>query len=637
MIKTKINNKINNFNIIKSKSKSVKEKSKNKNYNNINNKLNKYNLNKNNRIRSNFIIKDEISPSYINFKNPKYSIIDDMYYSGLIIVDYNKEQKDLIFDELINLNINYIISIFYEKENSEKLINKLTYNIGKISTEINYKNYNNSEIEIEEKTYDDTKFIRKEIQLNNEELYYLYIYINIFDKDKNELENNIKIIQGNLINKGLKVRRAFFRQEQLLKASLPFMINQYELKESAKRNILTSSLVSTYPFISANICDENGILIGKNIKNKSLIFINKYNLEKYKNSNMCIFGTSGAGKSYFTKLNILRQSLLNINQYIIDPEREYEILGNNLNGIIIKIGPTSKNYINIFDIRENSLEENGSGYLAVKIPKLIGFFNLIFGNINEEEKALLEEKLILLYKNKNINFDDNSLFNKKGKNKIFKKENEMPIMEDFYNLLGKDKNTKKYKIKLMPFVKGSLNYFNNYTNININNKLIIADIYDLGEENIKYGMYLFIDLFWDLIKENRKIKKTIYLDEIWKLIGVTSNKEVAGFVYKIFKTIRKYGGSAVAITQDINDLFSLENGTYGKSILNNSAFKVYFSLEEENLNLLNKYSNLSDEELDLIRGLSRGFCLLQIFNNHVIAEVVSDNFEKKLMEEKYGY
>ncbi len=140
----------------------------------------------------------------------------------------------------------------------------------------------------------------------------------------------------------------------------------------------------------------------------------------------------------------------------------------------------------------------------------------------------------------------------------------MPILKDLYDILGKDERTKKFKIKLIPFIEGSMKFFNNYTNIEINNELIIADIYDLGEENIQYGMYLFTDIFWDKIKENRNEKKAIYMDEIWRLIGVTSNKNVASFIYKIFKTIRKYGGSSVAITQDISDIFSLENGTYGK-------------------------------------------------------------------------
>ena len=138
-------------------------------------------------------------------------------------------------------------------------------------------------------------------------------------------------------------------------------------------------------------------------------------------------------------------------------------------------------------------------------------------------------------------FVDEGLFlYKKDKNKIlkeFKDPNDMPILEDLYNILGEDKRTKKFKIKLIPFIEGSMKFFNNYTNIEINNELIIADIYDLGEENIQYGMYLFTEIFWDKIKENRNEKKAIYMDEIWRLIGVTSNKNVASFIYKIFKKI----------------------------------------------------------------------------------------------------
>jgi len=210
----------------------------------------------------------------------------------------------------------------------------------------------------------------------------------------------------------------------------------------------------------------------------------------------------------------------------------------------------------------------------------------------------------------------------------------MPILEDFYNILGKDKRTKKFQIKLIPFVKGSLKFFNNYTNVNLNNLLIVADVYDLGEENLKYGMFIFIELFWNRIKKNRNIKKSIYLDEIWRLIGVTSNKEVASFIYKIFKTIRKYGGSAVAITQDISDLFSLENGIYGKSILNNSEFKTFFALEEENIKVLEQYSNLSEKEKIEIKSLKRGECLMFIGEEHILTKIDAGDFEKEIIESK---
>ena len=519
------------------------------------------------------------------------------------------------------------ISIFYEKGDNLKTIQELAFNIGNVGLELKQSNENRQDIDIAFSTYSDAKYIRKEIQINGEEIYFLYIYLNIFSDSKKELEYNLDKIEGILQSKGMQIRRANFRQEQIFKSCLPLFNNSNDLKKVGKRNILTSGLLCTYPFISSSIFEEKGIYMGDNIYNNSLIFIDRYNTEKYKNANMCIFGTSGAGKSYYTKLLILRNTLLGIEQYIIDPEREYDKLGKNLNGTIINIGPTSNNYINIFDIRKESIEENEHGYLATKIGKLIGFFNLVFGELNEEEKGLIEEKIINVYKNKGITFNDKTLFNKK----IFKTSKDMPLLEDLYKILD-DEKTKKFKVKLIPFVKGSLKFFNNYTNIKLDNKLIIADVYELGEENMKYGMYLFTDLFWDKIKINRKIKKAIYLDEIWRLIGVTSSKDVAKFIYKIFKTIRKYGGSSVAITQDISDLFSLENGTYGKSILNNSSIKTFFSLEEENINLLSKYSNLSEKEKIEIKSLRKGQCLMIVGNEHILLNIESSEFEKNIIE-----
>ena len=584
---------------------------------------------KNNIIEGEFLEKDFFSPSYINFNNPKFLEIDDYFYSGLIIVNYFRENRDLILKTLLETNINMNISIFYEKCETQKILKELTYNIGNVGYELKKSNDNRQDIDIAESSYNDAKYIRKEIQLNNEELYYLYIYINLFSNDKKELFYNIDKIEGILQSRGMQTKRANFRQEQLFLSCLPLLENNRDLKTVGKRNILTSGLVCTYPFMSSSIFDDEGIYIGNNMYNNSIVLIDRYNTEKYKNANMCIFGTSGAGKSYYTKAIILRNVLLGIDQYVIDPEREYTNLANNLNGTIIKLGTTSENFINVFDIRKESIEENEHGYLATKIGKLIGFFNLIFGELNEEEKAVLEEKIIEVYKLKGINFNDNSLY----KNNNFKTTKDMPILEDFYNILTEEKN-KKFKIKLIPFIKGSLKFFNNYTNIELNNKLIVADVYELGEDNMKYGMYLFVELFWDKIKVNRNIKKAIYLDEIWRLIGVTSNKDVAKFIYKIFKTIRKYGGSSVAITQDISDLFSLDDGAYGKSILNNSSIKTFFSLEEENIKLLSQYSNISEKEKMEIKSLRRGECLTFVGDEHILINVEVSDYEKHLIENK---
>ncbi len=580
--------------------------------------------------------KDSIAPSYISLENPKYIEIDNLYYAGLIVTNYYREQNDILLKNLIETNINMNISIFYEQQDSYKTIKDLTYHIGNVGVELKESNENRQDIDIAAFTYNDAKYIRREIQVNNEDIYFLYIYINLYSEDIKELEYYLNKIEGITQSKGMQTRRANFRQEEAFFSCMPIMENSTIIQEVAKRNILTSGLISTYPFISSTIFDEEGIFIGTNIYNNSLVFIDRYNTEKYKNANICIFGTSGAGKSYYTKLLIIRYKLIGIKQYIIDPEREYGVLCEKMKGTQIKIGPNSDTYINILDIRKESIEEGEKGYLPTKISKLIGFFNLIFGELNEEEKAILEEKIIETYKIKGITFNDKTLY-KKNNNKIlgqeFKNSKDMPILEDLYNILGEDERSKKFQIKLIPFVKGSMKFFNEYTNIELDNDLIIADVYDLGEENLKYGMYLFTDIFWDKIKENRNEKKAIYLDEIWRLIGVTSNKEVASFIYKIFKTIRKYGGSSVAITQDISDIFSLENGIYGKSILNNSSIKTFFALEEENIKILSEYANLSEKEKIEIKSLKRGECLMFVGENHILTKIECSESEKEILRD----
>ena len=566
--------------------------------------------------------RDYLSPSYINLNNPKYIEIDGMYYSCLIVVDYIREQNDLIYKNIIETNENIYISIYYEKQDTYKVIKDLTYNIGNVGVDLEKIGRAREDAEIATYTYNDAKYIRREMQINNEEMFFIYTYLTIFSENKKELENKVNKIDGILRSQGLVAKKAYFRQEQTYKACLPFMNNNVEIKQVAKRNILTNSIAATYPFISSSIFDEMGIFVGTNTYNDSLVFIDKYNKEKYKNSNMCIFGASGSGKSYFTKLMILRYALFGIDQFIIDPDREYTEIGKYLGGTVIKIGPNSGTYINVFDIRKESLEDNQKGFLATKIGKLIGFFKLIMGNMEEDERAILEEKIIQTYEQKGITFEDNSL-KKEGK---FKTTEDMPILEDLYNLLEG-----RLKTKLIPFIKGSMNFFNHRTNVELDSNIIIADIYELGEENLKYGLYIFTEFFWDKIKQDRNRKKSIYLDEVWQLIGITSNKEVASFIYKIFKTIRKYGGSAIAITQDVSDLFSLDEGIYGKSILNNSEIKAFFYLEEDNINVLGKYSNISNREKVEIKSLKRGESLMFVGKEHILIKIERSEFENKVI------
>ena len=562
--------------------------------------------------------KEKFYPGYINLKNPKYLEKDGKFYCGLFVIDYPHEIKGLILNNLIKYNKDIRISMFLEKQDFYNTIKSLTYFIGNTSVELDDGNKNREDIDLIAFSNNDAKYIRKEMQINNEDMYYLYLFILVSGKTINELEKNIKEIEEINVSLGLDSKRAYFRQEEIFKMTFPYNYQNEIIKKQVRRNILTEGIKSTYPFVTTRIFDDGGILIGKSVEDNSLIVVDKFKKEKYKNSNIAIFGTSGAGKSFFTKLMLIRSFIFEIEQLIIDPEREYEEICKNLNGEYIKLGPKSVNYINIFDIREEDLEEE-----------------LFFENIIEKVKSFLLLILGKEFEKKGINSNKDSMYKQSNNNfnmRIIKDEKDMPILEDLYNIVKTEEKYKKFEKYLFQYIKGSMKFFNNYTNINLDNKLIVADIYDLGEDNLIYGMYLCIQIFWSKIQKNRKQKKVIYIDEIWRLIGMNSNKYVASFVYKIFKTIRKYNGSAVAITQDISDLFLLEDGKYGKCIINNTSFKFIFSLEEENIKILSEFMDLNESEKIKIKSLRKGENLAFIEQDHLLVNVISSEFEKEMIE-----
>ena len=221
-----------------------------------------------------------------------------MYFSGIIIVNYYREYNEIILKKIIDTNINMNISIFYEKQDPYKAIKKLTYQISNVGVNLKEENDNSADIDIAEATYSDAKYIRRELQVNNEDLYFLYIYVNVYSMTIEEQEYLLNKVEGILQSIGLQTRRANFRQEQIFLSCIPFMENNEDVKKAARKNILTTGLVSTYPFITSSVFDENGIFVGTNIYNNSLVFIDRYNSEKYKNANICIFGTSGSRKIF---------------------------------------------------------------------------------------------------------------------------------------------------------------------------------------------------------------------------------------------------------------------------------------------------------------------------------------------------
>lgn len=570
---------------------------------------------------------ENIYPTYVDTTNPKYLIIDNMYITSFLVTNYNREMDAGFLDKILSLGIDMQISIYYEKQNTNEILKKLTYHIGNTKADIKNSNENQIDINIMSQTINDAKYIREKIQIDGEEFYYINIYILIYSNSIKKLEKNIRRIENATSKAGLNIVRANYKQEKAFFSSLPMMQNDNILRKITKRNVLTDGISSSYPFLLNEICDDDGIFLGVNEFNNSITMIDRFDSEKYKNANMFIVGTSGSGKSYFTKLMVARNRYLNISQYIVDPDREYTKICEKLNGTLIDFKTKS---INVMDIRKSTKETEGEeSFLENKIGKLRAFFKIIFKDITDEEESFLEDIIIEAYRQKGITFDDETLYKKIKGEIVFKESIDMPRLEDVYNLLKKDARLKKYENILKPYIKGSLKFLNCYTNVNLLNKIVVTDVYGIEEKDLPTVMYMVTEFYWDKIKENRNEKKILYLDEVWRLIN--RGKETAEFVFKLFKTIRKYGGAATAITQDINDFFALEDGKFGIGIINNSSIKCIFQLEENDINNLEKIIKISEKEKLKLQMLNRGTCLIYAGKEHIVLKIEASNLEHKFI------
>ena len=400
---------------------------------------------------------------------------------------------------------------------------------------------------------------------------------------------------------------------------------------------LTSGAASCYPFTSYEMCDDNGILLGVNKHNNSLIIVDIFDSRVYKNANISILGTSGAGKTFTMQLMALRMRRKGIQVFIVAPLKGHEFhrACSNIGGQFISISPASQNCINIMEIRkaDKSVDDllDGPGVekslLAAKIQRLHTFFSLLIPDMSHEERQLLDDAMICTYGTKGITHDNASLEQPEHPGHY----KEMPILGDLYEILAASPETKRLANILNRLVNGSARSFNQQTNVALDNKYIVLDISELTGDLLTVGMFVALDFVWDKAKENRTAEKAIFVDECWQLIGASSNRQAAESVLELAKTIRGYGGSLVCATQDLNDFFALDDGKYGKGIINNSKTKILLNLEEEEAQRVQGVLHLSEAELMEITHFERGSALISTNNNNIAVEIKCSQMEKDLI------
>lgn len=581
------------------------------------------------------------APRSIDFSHGRYICMDGLYYAYLLIPSdgYKTQVPAGWLSLIVNAGDGIDMDMFLARQPKERIIQRVGQQLRINRSKIKDASDTNTDFDDIDGAIRSGYFL-KEGLANNEDFYYLNLLITVTAPSVEDLEWKVSEMKKLLLSQDMNVSACHFREEQAFLSALPLVSMEKGLYERGKRNLLTGGAASCYPFTSFEMCDDNGILLGVNKYNSSLIIVDIFNSAIYKNANMAILGTSGAGKTFTLQLMGLRMRRKNIPVFIIAPLKGHEFhrACANVGGEFIQISPASPHCINVMEIRkvDRSVNEilDGPGIqlseLAAKIQQLHIFFSLLIPDMTHEERQLLDEALIRTYNAKGITHDNASLEDPANPGHY----REMPVLGDLYEILKAAPETTRMAHILNRLVNGSASTFNKQTNVRLDNKYTVLDISSLTGDLLTVGMFVVLDFVWDRAKADRTEEKAIFIDECWQLLsgaGATGTRLAGDFVLEIFKTIRGYGGSAVCASQDLNDFFNLDEGRFGKGIINNSKTKIILNLEDDEAERVQETLHLSDAETMEVTHFERGNGLISTNNNNIMVEFKASPLEKDLI------
>ena len=583
-----------------------------------------------------------IAPRGIDLTHRNYIIMDGLYYSFLYIKGngYPNKVRAGWMSSLINAGEGIDVDVFLKRENRSKTIDKVAQRIRLNRTKLKSMQDTSTDYEELAGSIQAGYFIKQGIANYNEDLFYMSVFVTVSARTYEELMWRKQQMTDMLKSMDMYVSDCSFQQEDALRTVMPFLQISPKLEKKSKRNVLTSGAASTYMFTSFEMSDDTGVLLGINRHNNSLCIVDLFDTKKNKNANLNLLGTSGAGKTFTMQLLALRMRMRGIQCYIIAPIKGHEFRRacNRIGGQFIKIAPGSPHCINIMEIRHTISPEmelideldysEMDSLLAQKIQRLMIFFSLLIPDMTNEEEQMLDEALIRTYGKFGITHDNDSVY--EDRNAVPPKMKTMPILGDLHEELQKNEMTKRIAVIVSRFVTGSAQSFNQQTNVDLSNKYIVLDLSELKGKLLPVGMMIALDYVWDKIKSDRTKKKAIMIDEIWQLIGAGSNRMAAEFCLEIFKVIRGFGGAAISATQDLSDFFGLEDGRYGRAIINNSKNKIILNLEPDEAEFVRDTLKLTKTEIRSITRFERGEALI-CSNNSKVPVIIKASKEEQEM------
>ena len=554
-------------------------------------------------------VKDIIAPPAIEV-DFDYIKIGATFYRTLFVVGYPRFVQANWLAPLINFDHTLEIAMYSYPVEAKGVLNdlkrKVTEMEATISTDIQHGKIVDPAVQA---ALEDAQVLQEELVTGAERFFQFGLYITIPADSKEELDTITKQVESTLGSLLLVPKHATLQQEDAFKTTLPQGTDHLYIT----RNMDTTSLATTFPFVSSALTSNSGIMYGINEHNGSLIIFDRFSQE---NANSVIFAKSGAGKSYLVKLEALRSLMFGTEVIVIDPEEEYKNLCQAIGGEYISFDFNSDAKINPFDL--SGVYEEGENELGLKILTLHGFLKVVMGELSPTEDATLDKALVATYKAKGITPDPAS------------QKNEPPLMEDLYKaLLGmEDPAAKTLADRLEKFVKGSLvGIFNQQSNIDLKNTFTVFSIKSLEDELRPIAMYLILDFIWTRIKNDTR-KRLLVVDEAWYMMQYPDS---ATFMYSIAKRARKYFLGLTTITQDVEDFL---NTDYGKAIVTNSSIQILLKQSPAAIDNIAETFYLSEGEKHLLLAADVGEGIFFAGANHVAIRVIASEDEHYLVTSK---
>ncbi|MBI2590361.1 MAG: ATP-binding protein [Candidatus Blackburnbacteria bacterium] len=551
-------------------------------------------------------IQDIIAPQKIEV-DFNYIKIDGRYFRTLFVSGYPRFVYPGWLDQVINFDHSLDISFFTYpvagKTVLDDLRRKITEMEAELATDLQRGKVLNPSTQAK---LEDARDLQDQLVKGAERFFQFSFYITIPASNLEELNNITAQVESTLGSLLVVAKKTTLRMEDGFLTSLPLG----EDRLSITRNMDTTSLSTTFPFSSAELSSDSGVLYGINEDNDSLVVFDRFSLENY---NSAVFATSGSGKSYSVKLEALRSLMLGAEVFIIDPEQEYKKLAEAVGGEFISFSFNSTAKINPFDL--SNIVDQDENQLGLKILSLHSLFGVIMGALNPSEQAVLDRALIATYKAKGITPDPAT------------QTKTPPLMEDLYKtLIGmEDAVSRSLADRIEKFVKGSFaGIFDQHTNISLKNPFTVFSVRDLEESLRPIAMFVVLDFIWTRVKENLK-KRILIVDEAWHMMRYP---DTAQFLFSIAKRSRKYYLGLTTITQDVEDFLSLD---IGKAIVTNSALKLLMKQSPTAIDKVGEVFKLSQGEKQLLLSADVGEGIFFAGPNHVAIRVVASDEEHKLV------